>query len=101
MGDLFGGEQSATTKMEPWGPQAKQLKKIFELFYRAENELTRETVGTGIGLAIVRKIAESHGGSAWVESAPGEGAASFGIGSPSASFFDSRSEASRYTGSSA
>ena len=28
-------------------------KRIFELFYRPENELTRETVGTGIGLALV------------------------------------------------
>ena len=34
-----------------------QMKKIFELFYRAENELTRETVGTGIGLALVRQLA--------------------------------------------
>ena len=33
------------------------MKKIFELFYRAENELTRETVGTGIGLALVRQLA--------------------------------------------
>jgi signal transduction histidine kinase len=34
-----------------------QMKKIFQLFYRSENELTRETVGTGIGLALVRQLA--------------------------------------------
>ena len=33
-----------------------QLKKIFALFYRSESELTRETVGTGIGLAIVQQL---------------------------------------------
>jgi signal transduction histidine kinase len=32
------------------------MKKIFELFYRPANELTRETVGTGIGLALVRQL---------------------------------------------
>ncbi len=39
------------------GVPKPQMKKIFELFYRAENELTRETVGTGIGLALVRQLA--------------------------------------------
>ncbi|MGH8548128.1 MAG: sensor histidine kinase [Methylococcales bacterium] len=34
-----------------------QMKKIFRLFYRPENELTRETVGTGIGLALVQQLA--------------------------------------------
>ncbi len=34
-----------------------QMKKIFMLFYRAGTELTRETVGTGIGLALVRQLA--------------------------------------------
>jgi len=34
-----------------------QMKKIFQLFYRSESELTRETVGTGIGLAIVHQLA--------------------------------------------
>jgi len=38
-----------------------QMKKIFELFYRPENELTRETVGTGIGLALVRQLAAAMG----------------------------------------
>ena len=33
-----------------------QIKKIFQLFYRSENELTRETVGTGIGLALVHQL---------------------------------------------
>jgi signal transduction histidine kinase len=33
-----------------------QMKRIFELFYRPQNELTRETVGTGIGLALVRQL---------------------------------------------
>ena len=44
----------------PGVPKA-QLKKIFELFYRAENELTRETVGTGIGLALVRQLGAAMG----------------------------------------
>lgn len=39
-----------------------QLKRIFELFYRSENELTRETVGTGIGLAIVHQLVGLMGG---------------------------------------
>jgi signal transduction histidine kinase len=43
------------------GVPKTQLKKIFELFYRAQNELTRETVGTGIGLALVRQLAAAMG----------------------------------------
>ncbi len=34
-----------------------QMKKIFRLFYRSENALTRETIGTGIGLALVHQLA--------------------------------------------
>ena len=32
------------------------MRKIFHLFYRSESELTRETVGTGIGLALVHQL---------------------------------------------
>jgi signal transduction histidine kinase len=44
------------------GVPADQMKKIFKLFYRSENELTRETVGTGIGLALVHQLARAMGG---------------------------------------
>ena len=39
-----------------------QLKKIFELFYRTEDELTRETTGTGIGLALVKQLTQLMNG---------------------------------------
>jgi two-component system phosphate regulon sensor histidine kinase PhoR len=38
------------------GIPRNQMKKIFRLFYRPGTELTRETVGTGIGLALVRQL---------------------------------------------
>ena len=33
------------------------MKKIFQLFYRTENELTRTAPGTGIGLSLVKQLA--------------------------------------------
>lgn len=45
----------------PGIPQG-QLRKIFRLFYRAGSELTRETVGTGIGLALVRELMQRMDG---------------------------------------
>jgi signal transduction histidine kinase len=44
------------------GIPAGQLKKIFTMFYRSENELTRETVGTGIGLALVHQLVGAMNG---------------------------------------
>lgn len=44
------------------GINKDQMRKIFDLFYRTENELTRETVGTGIGLSLVQQLVKSmHG----------------------------------------
>jgi signal transduction histidine kinase len=44
------------------GVPKDQMKKIFKLFYRSESELTRETVGTGIGLAIVHQLTVAMNG---------------------------------------
>ena len=52
------------------GIAPEHAERIFQLFQRA---VGREIEGTGAGLAIVRQIAERHGGSAWVEPRPGGG----------------------------
>ncbi len=48
--------------------------RIFEKFHRLGSELRRETQGTGIGLSLVKAVAEAHGGRVVLSSVPGEGA---------------------------
>jgi PAS domain S-box-containing protein len=55
------------------GITVEDQKKLFQKFFRADNSLTREAGGTGLGLVIVKSIVEALGGRIWVESKEGEG----------------------------
>jgi two-component system phosphate regulon sensor histidine kinase PhoR len=49
------------------GIPMEEKHKIFDKFYRVGNEETRNTKGTGLGLFIVKKVIEAHGGTVVVE----------------------------------
>lgn len=55
------------------GMDAESLEKLFEPFTQVDSSHSRQYEGTGLGLAMVRKLAELHGGGAMVGSTPGKG----------------------------
>lgn len=55
------------------GIAAEDLPYVFDRFWRAERSRNRRTGGSGLGLSIVRKLVEAHGGSATAASTEGVG----------------------------
>lgn len=70
---LRDGAVELTVSDQGVGIAEPDQERIFERFYRADPARSRETGGTGIGLAIVKHIVSNHGGEVTVWSQPGAG----------------------------
>lgn len=66
-----GSEWVVSVRDEGIGMDPEQTDRVFEVFQRLHTQ--DEHSGTGIGLAICKRIVERHGGEIWIDSVPGEG----------------------------
>jgi signal transduction histidine kinase len=72
---LFKEKSAAVLQVEDKGIGISpgEISKIFRRFYRVKNKAIAETAGSGLGLTLVKHIAEAHGGKVKVDSQPGKG----------------------------
>jgi two-component system, OmpR family, phosphate regulon sensor histidine kinase PhoR len=82
IGCRLGPQGRIVISVRDYGPGVPkdQMREIFRLFYRPDSGLTRETLGTGIGLALVRQLTEAMGGT--VDVANREPGAEFSVTLP-------------------
>jgi signal transduction histidine kinase len=79
-----GREVSISVADRGIGIEAAEQPRIFEPFYRAPGVIAAQIQGAGLGLSLVQRIVEAHGGRIAVRSAPGAGSA-FTVYLPAAS----------------
>jgi len=71
--DATGFVLQGTVSDSGIGITAEQMAKLFEPFTQVDGSITRHHGGTGVGLAISRRLARLMGGDVWAESEPGRG----------------------------
>jgi signal transduction histidine kinase len=64
------------------GVPASQREAVFERFGRLQEGRSRDSGGAGLGLAVVKRIAERHGGRVTITSSPSLGGARFDVALP-------------------
>ncbi len=75
--EVMANEQDQTVHISVWdkgiGIASEDLQKLFQPFVQLDSKLSRQQSGTGLGLALVQRLIELHGGSVHVQSQAGEG----------------------------
>ncbi|HTS24454.1 MAG TPA: CHASE2 domain-containing protein [Bryobacteraceae bacterium] len=90
-----GGNVRIAVKDQGIGMDQKEVKQIFQKFYRTIKAEESGEAGTGIGLSLVQQIVEQHGGKIGVTSQPGTGSC-FTIVVPAAAMNDRPTAAERH-----
>ena len=54
------------------GIQESDYEKVFQPFVQIDESISRKHGGVGLGLALVKRFVELHGGKVWVKASPGE-----------------------------
>jgi signal transduction histidine kinase len=67
------GQWHASIQDEGPGIAPQDLEKLFQRFSQADGSISRPYNGVGLGLVIVKKIIDAHGGEVWLESGKGSG----------------------------
>ena len=75
--EVEGDNQARVVRFTIWdkgiGIAPEDLSRLFQSFVQLDSSLSRQQAGTGLGLALVRRMAEMHGGGITVASEPGQG----------------------------